>query len=1230
MNISEKNSPIKRLKKFLVLLLTVCMLISMVPAKAMAADTGSTFGVTGPLKAPAAGDVCKIGNTGYPTLEAAFAACPTNASTTIELLKDCTVNSAISWGGNNGGRKITIKPASGVENPTIYRGNVTGDMITIAQGQLEIDDVTINSGTNSATGALIKREHTNNLGTTTLSGVTFLGGDSTGDLVVVTSPTKTRTAPLNMTNCTITMQNATGSAIWTDIRTTAVLDTVTVTGSGQGSAKSLMVFGPYNVTLKDVNVSGHTVSTAGVCAIDASAVTQHVYVEGNTSITGNTAAGNPANLKVSGTGILEIDSGKRLNSTVGVTNTDNSGAGKTFAHLGSPISSKGWHNFKNDLNSDLIATTRLSNVSWKTHRVYNTDPDPSPDSDAFVSVNYPETQTVNVEHDLTIALPLTKTLTLDKPITDAEMALFSDVKFVFDVEVTSGDATGVEKTQYKLPMTTVLQNGTKSGNTYTYKITDWNIKFTKEGAYQLAISESAVESGSNGVGITKDTTTKTLTYNVVENEGFLRVAEVYKAASEDVEAPAVSGYDQEPLSLERLFNVSSVLDQPSTGKAEVTENNGTITLEMSTPNSHAVVAAITTNYSFDFSRSFSVSGQLRMPQEDGFAIAFQSKKNIQAQNREGGYGLDMHNFDTAAGTTQITDYFRNGSTNGNRITASTMEKGFLFVVQNEPISGMASFLIDGATTRIPYPCTNDEFSNMPVIDEYEDHYVIIGSGDMITATDAANRSNAGTAWYSGGAQPYSITFTCTDPSIGKGTLTINVLGHSFEYGNFVAKNVLGDAWREAYFVVGTAEDNTASATVSILDSHYTDGIASVASSFWADRDGDGLFETQVNTTNSLAIPGETILVRHDMVSTEPEGFDHDYYIKTLITQLKDVTSNTELTGISGSAVSWVEGSTTAIKAKDESSAAYNTEVLSDGMFVAPLKDNQHTFFEYKVTAPTQKGHTVIESALFGEPPFATIYTPTIGFKTENITEQSATLNNSAEIVRVTYNPAGGTFADDTTANKVVPVLKGSTFVPSEEPTKADWDFAGWKLEGSDTIYQTTDSFTVNSDVTLIAQWTQGHDLTITKKVTGDFADMTKSFEIKITANAVTEAKSFTATKGGSSTTVAFNANGEATVSLKNNETITINKLPVGQVTISEDLTGTGYTDTYKVKVGDAAETTNATFNLSADTTVEVTNTFANITPTGISMNNIGIWIGMAAVVLAGLYIYRTKKRGKAA
>lgn len=138
----------------------------------------------------------------------------------------------------------------------------------------------------------------------------------------------------------------------------------------------------------------------------------------------------------------------------------------------------------------------------------------------------------------------------------------------------------------------------------------------------------------------------------------------------------------------------------------------------------------------------------------------------------------------------------------------------------------------------------------------------------------------------------------------------------------------------------------------------------------------------------------------------------------------------------------------------------------------------------------------------------------------------------------------------------------------------------------------TNTFAVNygdDDKIIVVTNREQPTLTLSKTVTGGLADKTKEFTFNVTVKrgdqTVIDNKTYTLKDGGSTTIAPENGA----------------LLPGDQVTITET-NGDGYTTTYKV--GDASEQTGseASFNLSGDTTVSFTNSKPLVPITGLDGN----------------------------
>ncbi|WP_159459174.1 DUF6359 domain-containing protein [Helcococcus massiliensis] len=71
-----------------------------------------------------------------------------------------------------------------------------------------------------------------------------------------------------------------------------------------------------------------------------------------------------------------------------------------------------------------------------------------------------------------------------------------------------------------------------------------------------------------------------------------------------------------------------------------------------------------------------------------------------------------------------------------------------------------------------------------------------------------------------------------------------------------------------------------------------------------------------------------------------------------------------------------------------------------------------------------------------------------------------------KLIKLTFDPNGGTWSDDSTSNKYVEAKKGDEITILEAPTREGYKFLYWK--GSE--YQPGDKYTAEADHTFVAQW----------------------------------------------------------------------------------------------------------------------------------------------------------------
>ena len=94
--------------------------------------------------------------------------------------------------------------------------------------------------------------------------------------------------------------------------------------------------------------------------------------------------------------------------------------------------------------------------------------------------------------------------------------------------------------------------------------------------------------------------------------------------------------------------------------------------------------------------------------------------------------------------------------------------------------------------------------------------------------------------------------------------------------------------------------------------------------------------------------------------------------------------------------------------------------------------------------------------------------------------------DDASVTNMPTNPQGYFFGSYTTA---------------AAPSREGYDFQGWKAEGTDNVYEANQEFTLNGDVTLVAQWTLSN-ANVTFMIDG--GTWTAPEAVKDTANAFKE------------------------------------------------------------------------------------------------------------------------------
>ena len=615
-------------------------------------------------------------------------------------------------------------------------------------------------------------------------------------------------------------------------------------------------------------------------------------------------------------------------------------------------------------------------------------------SEATTVVNYGETHEATVIRSVKASIPLEKKLSSNETVANSLAALKGGA-FVFSISqdpsnpkdgasVALRNDSSSSLTNVTISVNDVLKNATNatSGSNAQYTLKDdqapWEVTFTKAGVYKFIVHEE----DTNAEGVTYDTSDKTVVFNILEEAGSLRLVQNYRTAGTEIQATQVDEAKIGALDLEHLFNTSYALGTATRKPPTITRNGSTIVMELNEDTS----GVITTAFTFDFSRSFEVIGRMRTPDSDAVAIALHGEEYLNAYRRDCNNGID--NFHYGNGDKEVFySLMRYGYVPPN----TDLLQGFLFNAMTRDYQnswGWHAYKVEN-NVRMPYAASSG--LNGDVAGLYKN---IVPNAKSYETFNNTYENPYKNAW-----SDFNLKFICRDSSTGAGTLSITLMGKTIEFNDFVASDIIGaDKWQNTHFSIGSSvQDGDKGGLEFDSERYLNESVKSVSTSFWADRNNDGNYETQVNTTNSFAVPGESILVRHT-IEREDETSDY-FYERALVRQLADVTSGTNIIPdlSETSVVTYPVGKLNeAVAVANASASSFNSNDLSKSMILKVFA-NTTTNFEYKITAPAEAGHVVAETALFGQPPFNNVQTDSYGFKTEKIEEQVPSFANVAEL-----------------------------------------------------------------------------------------------------------------------------------------------------------------------------------------------------------------------------------------
>ncbi|GLC79655.1 hypothetical protein LBYZC6_17690 [Lacrimispora brassicae] len=193
---------------------------------------------------------------------------------------------------------------------------------------------------------------------------------------------------------------------------------------------------------------------------------------------------------------------------------------------------------------------------------------------------------------------------------------------------------------------------------------------------------------------------------------------------------------------------------------------------------------------------------------------------------------------------------------------------------------------------------------------------------------------------------------------------------------------------------------------------------------------------------------------------------------------------------------------------------------------------------------------------------------------------------------------------------------GSTIAaPSPGPIRDGYSFVGWYRNANGTNPWNFASDTVISNMTLYGKWVQGSSVTVSKTVTGDYADKTKEFNFIISfmneagsklpegtqflyTGSIISGSGAAAPIGGMLT---LDSNGEASFPLKHGQQITVVGVPINSKVKIAEVPAAGYTTSYRYGNEIYTEEETEVYTLTGTVkTFAFINSRAAVVPTGVS------------------------------
>lgn len=249
----------------------------------------------------------------------------------------------------------------------------------------------------------------------------------------------------------------------------------------------------------------------------------------------------------------------------------------------------------------------------------------------------------------------------------------------------------------------------------------------------------------------------------------------------------------------------------------------------------------------------------------------------------------------------------------------------------------------------------------------------------------------------------------------------------------------------------------------------------------------------------------TLTAQWEDKTTEPEVPKYPVYVYGYFTHGNNTKHLTDNITVNGKEIEWNEDANLSSPSSPEYYITFGK--IPEGTTETPTRENQTTdkFDKTKLTELDNNLFDGLGSATKNVVPWTAVGNNWEALKTRpgaasyngtgGVTEKDLTwhLDGAIKVYTVAYDANAGS---DTVAN--MPTNPEGyyfgNYPTAAAPTRKGYDFQGWQVEGTNNVYNANQEFTLNEDVTLVAQWQKATETKTITDVLNKTVTIEKFFE----------------------------------------------------------------------------------------------------------------------------------------